>query len=100
MAQEAVAGQLELQWRAGDRVEPSERPVLTAGPRPDLLHQVQRALVLAPREMTVGAGREGGGARPVVPGDQLRAVNVQGEQHPHRELAEARIALQGLEPRT
>ena len=76
MAPAAVAGQLELQWLGGDRVEPSERPVLTAEPRLNLLHQMHSALVLAPHQMTLGSRFKDGRLGLAVPADQSRAVHI------------------------
>jgi hypothetical protein len=94
VAQQAVAWQVELQGLGGDRVEASERPVLTAKSRLNLLHQVQCALVLAAHQIALRGDFEAGRAGPGIPADQPRAVDVEREQYAYRKLPEAWIALQ------
>src|SRR5438094_10324074 len=97
MAEVAVAGQLELQRLGGGGIEASKSPVLAAEPRADLLHQVQRALVLAADEPTLRRDFEQGRAGLGIAADRSRAMDVEREQHARRKLLEARITPQRLD---
>src|SRR4029077_7644416 len=76
VAEMAVAGQLELQGLRGDRVKAAKRPVLTAEPGPDFLHQVQGPLVLAANEVALRGGFKSRRPRLGISAHELRAVDV------------------------
>src|SRR5262249_24277685 len=97
MTELTIARELQLQWLLGRRVEAAERPVLAPEPGPDLLHQMQRPLVLVANQVALRRDfeplRAGLGISTCWP----RAVDIEREQYSARKLLKVWLALQSLD---